>query len=135
MFNVDVAELFALADDKYAVMVVKHDFNPPKGEKMDHQTQENYYRKNWSSLVLWNTDHPANERLTVTKVNEEMGRYLHSFMWLKDDEIGELDSCWNHLVGYTEGEPKVLHWTDGGPWFEGMEDCLYNELWFAERDL
>lgn len=135
MFVEDVAKLFELADDKYAVMVVKHDFNPPKGEKMDHQLQENYYRKNWSSLILWNCSHPANYRLTRTKINEEMGRYLHSFMWLKDEEIGELPAGWNHLVGHSEGKPKALHWTDGGPWFEGMENVDYADAWRHEQSL
>ncbi len=135
MFLEDVENLFELADDKYAVMVVKHDFNPSKGEKMDHQLQEGYYRKNWSSLILWNCSHKANRRLTLDKINNEMGRYLHSFMWLKDEEIGELPSGWNFLVGHSKGEPKALHWTDGGPWFEGMENVDYADAWRRERDL
>jgi hypothetical protein len=70
VFMADVAELFALADDQYAVMVVKHEYTPQEGTKMDGQAQLVYGRKNWSSVVLWNCDHPANKRLSLADVQE-----------------------------------------------------------------
>ena len=33
IFKQDVADLFALADDKYAVMCAHHDYTPKEGEK------------------------------------------------------------------------------------------------------
>lgn len=135
LFLEDVKELFDLADDKYAVMVVKHDYKPEAGEKMDGQFQESYYRKNWSSLILWNCSHQANKRLTLDKVNQEMGRYLHSFMWLRDEEIGGLPEEWNHLVGHsTCKHPKAVHYTEGGPWFEEFKECEWAQAWFDERN-
>jgi len=113
----DIAELFALADDRYAVMCVKHVYRPKELRKMDAQRQTHYPCKNWSSLMLINASHPANRRLTVEMVNTLRGRDLHSFCWLERDDIGELPAEWNHLLG-EEGQashPKLLHYTLGTP--------------------
>ena len=97
---------------------------------MDGQLQVNYPRKNWSSLILWNCNHPSNKNLNVETVNKLSPQELHRFTWLKDDEIGELPLEWNWLVGwYKEGNPKALHYTEGGPWFENYRDCEYSEIW------
>lgn len=134
----DIAQLFALARKKYAVMVVKHEQPPaPDGtRKMDGQAQTNYARKNWSSVVLWNCEHPANARLTPEILNTWPGRDLHAFRWLKDDEIGELPAAWNHLVDVNPpcAEPKIAHLTMGGPWFKGWRfgSGSYDEQWLAE---
>ena len=64
LFTRDVAELFALADDKYAIMCAKHDYVPKNAVKMDGQKQVAYPRKNWSSCILWNCAHPSNRILT-----------------------------------------------------------------------
>ena len=42
VFLEDVNNLFSLADDRYAVMCVKHEFNPKPGLKMDGQGQTVY---------------------------------------------------------------------------------------------
>ena len=85
----DVDNLFALADEKYAVMCVQHDYKPKPGLKMDGQLQTVYPRKNWSSVVLWNCGHPSNEKVTVDSVNNPNndGAYFHRFSWLNDNEI------------------------------------------------
>ena len=133
VWTVDVAELFAQADERYAVMVVKHDYTPAPGVKMDNQKQMPYPRKNWSSMILWNCAHPANRAVTPDMVNKETGQYLHRFSWLKDEEIGSVDHSWNWLVGWykepKDGEPKVLHYTEGGPWFKEYRDCEYSNVW------
>jgi lipopolysaccharide biosynthesis glycosyltransferase len=133
VWTADVAELFAQADERYAVMVVKHDYTPAPGVKMDNQKQMPYPRKNWSSMILWNCAHPANRAVTPELVNKETGQYLHRFSWLKDEEIGSVDHSWNWLVGWykapKDGEPKVLHYTEGGPWFKEYRDCEYNDVW------
>jgi len=65
---------------------------------------------------------------------EISGAYLHRFSWLKDEEIGELDHTWNYLVGVYDDidVPKLIHYTEGGPWFENYRNCEYHELWKAE---
>jgi len=133
ILTTDIKELFDQADDKYAVMCVQHDYTPREGIKMDGQTQTIYPRKNWSSMVLWNCGHPSNRVVTQDFVNdiELNGAYMHRFSWLKDEEIGELDHTWNYLVGvYDDIEtPKLIHYTEGGPWFENYRDCEFNKLW------
>ena len=136
ILKTDIQELFDQADDKYAVMCVQHDYTPKEGTKMDGQKQTIYPRKNWSSVMLFNCSHPSNATLTQDLVNnpEINGAYLHRFSWLKDEEIGELDHTWNYLVGVYDDidTPKLIHYTEGGPWFENYRDCEFNELWKQE---
>ena len=133
ILTTDIKELFDQADDKYAVMCVQHDYTPKEGMKMDGQKQTIYPRKNWSSVVLFNCAHPSNARLTQDMVNdtELNGAYFHRFSWLKDEEIGELDHTWNYLVGvYDDIEtPKLIHYTEGGPWFENYRNCEFSLRW------
>jgi len=134
----DIAELQALADPDKAVMCVHHDHRPTEAVKMDGKAQTVYPRKNWSSLMLFNCDHPSVRRLTVEAANAESGAYLHRMQWAADDEIGELSQTWNWLEGSCEkpadGPPKVVHYTRGGPWFDNWQDVDYGDLWLAERD-
>lgn len=128
-----LVRLFDLADPKYAVMCVKHRHEPQEGVKMDGQAQTRYARKNWSSVALFNVEHPANKLLTVEMVNERPGRDLHAFCWLEDREIGELPAEWNYLIGHTQtnAEPALVHFTDGVPSMPGYEDCDYANEWRA----
>lgn len=132
----DVADLFALADPRFAVMCVKHDHRPPETTKMDNQLQVRYARKNWSSLVLWNWRHPANAALTVDVVNTVPGRDLHRFFWLTEEQIGPLPEGWNWLEGHSRPEVprKAIHYTRGGPWFEHLAGIAHADLWLAERE-
>ena len=134
LFLEDIAKLFALADEKYAVMCVQHNHKPPETTKMDNQAQLHYARKNWSSLMLWNCKHPANAALTIDVINTVPGRDLHRFFWLKDNEIGALPWAWNWLEGHSDPaiEPCAVHFTRGGPWFAHMKDCAYADLWLKE---
>lgn len=136
ILTTDIKELFDQADDRYAVMCVQHDYTPREGVKMDGQRQTVYPRKNWSSVMLINCSHPSNRALTKDLVNDPSitGAYLHRFSWLKDEEIGALDHTWNYLVGvYNNIEtPKLIHYTEGGPWFENYRNCEFHELWKQE---
>ena len=136
ILTTDIKELFDQADDKYAVMCVQHDYTPKEGMKMDGQKQTAYPRKNWSSVILFNCGHPANARLTQDMVNdpELNGAYFHRFSWLDDSVIGKLDHTWNYLVGVYDDieKPKLIHYTEGGPWFENYRHCNSHELWKQE---
>jgi lipopolysaccharide biosynthesis glycosyltransferase len=127
----DIEELFALADDRYAVQVVKHNHIPQNSEKMDGCEQAKYWRKNWSSVILFNCGHEANRKLSLEVVNSWPGYWLHTFSWLKNELIGEIPPEWNFLVGHTTGVryPKILHFTDGGPWMENWKDVPYGANW------
>lgn len=131
----DIAELFALADDRYAVMVVKHNHNAGPETKMDGQVQSYYSRKNWSSVVLWNCGHPSNQALTSEALNTWPGRDLHAFKWLGYEDIGELPQEWNYLVGVTppnELPIKIAHFTLGGPWFKDWKGGPLDDIWTDE---
>jgi lipopolysaccharide biosynthesis glycosyltransferase len=134
VWDCDIAELFKLADPTKAVMVVKHDHKPTSTTKMDGKEQTQYPRKNWSSVILWNCEHPSNQKLTIEDVNTKDGAYLHRFQWLHDHEIGELPAKYNFLVGWNKeaevGPPKAYHWTEGGPWFDKYKDCEYKDIWY-----
>jgi len=136
ILTTDIAELFAQADDRYAVMCVQHDYKPKLGTKMDGQTQTVYPRKNWSSAMLINCGHPSNAKLNMDLVNEPEinGAYLHRFTWLTDEEIGPLDHTWNYLVGVYDDikRPKLIHYTEGGPWFENYRNCEFHTEWKQE---
>lgn len=135
IFLEDINNLFNLKDDKYAVMCVQHDYKPKEETKMDGKQQTLYPRKNWSSLVLWNCGHPSNQKISKELINnpETTGKYLHRFSWLKDEEIGAIPHYWNWLVGWykepNDGNPKAIHYTEGGPWFENYRDCDYHQKW------
>jgi len=137
LLQTDLNELFDLTDDKYAVMVVKHDYTPLNQTKMDGRLQTVYPRKNWSSVMLFNCEHPSNKVLTKELVSDPSkdGGYFHRFNWLQDDEIGELHHEWNWLVGHYykhDGLPKLIHYTEGGPWFKNyfMQDL--SDVWKDE---
>lgn len=136
MVRRNLGDLFALADPTKAVMVVKHDHRPERAVKMDGQAQQQYPRKNWSSVMLFNCDHPSNRALTTEMVNELPGRDLHRFCWLADDEIGALDPTWNWLVGYSEplADPAIVHFTEGVPSMPGHEDNPFADEWRAELE-
>lgn len=131
----DIAELWSLRDERFAVMCVKHDYQPKTETKFLGQTQTKYQKKNWSSVMLFN-----NRRcraLTPDFVNTATGLELHQFKWLDgDDQIGELPSAWNHLVNEYNyrGDAKLVHFTDGGPYFDEYRNDDYAEEWFATRE-
>lgn len=143
----DPAALFRLLDDRYAVMCCKHLHEvPPGAVKMDGQAQLGaidprakgfYGRKNWSSMMAFNCEHPSNAGLTLELINSVPGRDLHRFCWLADDEIGALPLEWNFLVGHTDPQisPAFVHFTDGMPNLPGYEQCAFADEWRRERAL
>lgn len=133
----DVAELWALRDDRYAVMCVKHDHRPVEDTKFLGAVQTKYEKKNWSSVMLLNC--AKCRALTPEYVNTASGLDLHRFHWLESDElIGEVPHAWNHLVDYDPvrpvGEIRNLHYTLGGPYFKDYVNCGYAQPWFDERE-
>jgi len=131
----DVAKLWDLRDDRYAVLAVKHDHRPSETRKFLDQPQTAYGKKNWSSVMLFNN--ARCRALTTECVNTASGLELHQFKWLDNDAlIGELPHRWNHLVGYDAPTPGVslVHFTQGGPYFPEYADCEYAGEWRAARD-
>ena len=133
----DMADLWNLRDDNFAVQVVKHDHVPKETTKFLGQPQSKYEKKNWSSVMLFNNE--MCKALTPDFVNTATGLELHRYQWLDGDHlIGDIPHHWNHLVGYDEtvpaGEVSNLHYTIGGPYFDDYKDTDYAAEWFAEKD-
>ena len=131
VFLTDANNLFANLDTTKAVYCVQHDYNPPEGLKMDGQAQLQYPRKNWSSMMIFNNAKCT--ALSPDYVNSATGLELHQFKWLEsEDLIGNLGVEWNHLVGEYEysKNAKLVHYTEGGPYFKNYKDCHYADEWF-----
>lgn len=139
LFTTDVSTVLEGLDRSKAVYCVQHDYTPTYRMKMDGKPQAVYPRKNWSSFMIFNCDHPDVKALTPAVVNSATAAYLHRFEWVSDDsEIGALDIDWNFLEGeYPKPHyvPRVIHYTNGGPWFEQWQNCDFADLWLQERDL
>jgi hypothetical protein len=133
----DIAELWALRDSCYAVQVVKHDYAPQETAKYLGNEQDAYARKNWSSVMLMNC--AACTELTPRYVNTAPRLDLHQFKWLEGGDetmIGALPTEWNHLVGYgpTREDAALVHFTIGGPYFNGYQHCEFAPEWARELD-
>jgi lipopolysaccharide biosynthesis glycosyltransferase len=139
LFTDDVGDVFKMLDPSKAVYCVQHDYTPKFSVKMDGKQQATYPRKNWSSFMLFNCDHPDVRALTPNVVNTAPPAYLHRLEWVSDEtSIGALPLEWNFLEGeYPKPDrvPRVIHYTNGGPWFPEWQECDYAELWLQERDL
>lgn len=131
----DPEELMPYVDPAMAVSVVKHQQRHSAETKMRGQVQTVYPRKNWSSIAVYNCDHPANQRINLHTLNQWPGRYLHAFGWLADSEIGELPSEANWLVGEQEKpeRPIIAHFTMGTPDMPGKENSPHAEIWYEAR--
>lgn len=108
----DIAKLFEMKDDKYAVMVSK---NQLKFER--------------ASLMLFNC---AKCSMLTPEFIENAPR-LHDISWVEDSLVGDLPREWNHLVGYDKERenPKLIHYTQGVPAFSQTNDCEHADKWFA----
>ena len=131
VFERDPREMLREVPSRLPLSVVKHEHEPTRSVKMMEQAQNAYPRKNWSSVMLFNCDHPANRRLSLWDVNHRTRQELHSLYWLHDDEIGSLDPAWNWLVNE---QPKpdnlgIAHFTNGGPFNEGWPGAEHDDLW------
>lgn len=137
LFLEDIAKLTKILDPKYAIMCVKHLHTPNERIKMDGCEQTQYRRKNWSSLMFFNMEHPANATLDAGMVNFAPGSSLHSFSWLEDSDIGDLPEQWNWLEGHSplRIKPSAIHYTRGGPWFDNYVAIAYADKWLKESEM
>lgn len=105
----DIKELFDMADDRYAVMVVK-----------------NRQRFEWPSLMLFNN--AKCQALTPEYIQTGEPNLLQ---W---GEVGELPKEWNHCVGYDAPNPeaKLVHYTMGIPCFEEVKALEHGDSWKQE---
>lgn len=136
----DISALFDYHDPEKAVSVVKHDYKTRHRRKYlgtpMEAPNEDYPRKNWSSVMLFNCGHPENWRLTEHYVKNSAGYHLHRLGWLPDDLIGELPASWNVLIGEKEdGECNLAHYTLGIPSFLRYFESKYSDEWRSVREI
>jgi lipopolysaccharide biosynthesis glycosyltransferase len=133
----DIVKLWALRQPDKDVMVVKHNYRTRMTKKYLGAPNEDYPRKNWSSVILWNCNSYFNQQLTPDFVQHSTGAQLHRFSWLADDRIGELPPEWNWLPDEYGPNPdaKLLHYTLGTPCFHEFADTPQASEWHRERIL
>jgi lipopolysaccharide biosynthesis glycosyltransferase len=132
LWQCDIKELLQYIDTSDAVSCVKHSYvDCPSTTKMNGVKQEWYPKKNWSSLMLFNCEHPDCKNLSPQAVNTEQPRYLHRMEWTKENGVGEIPLDYNYLVDYYNfsKQPKALHFTDGGPWHQDYTKTSYAQNW------
>lgn len=145
LMRADVAELVEIVEherllhgDGPAVLACQHDYQPRSATKMGGIPQAAYPKKNWSSFMV--LDCAKCVSLSPRYVSVAQPSDLHRFNWLgqtpQHGHVASLPLEWNWLVG--EYEPnltaKNLHFTLGGPWLPGYEDCDHAQDWRDEFD-
>lgn len=133
----DITDLWNLKDSYKDVMVVKHDYKTKMPVKYLGSKNEDYPRKNWSSVILWNCNSFPNRKLTPEFVQQSTGSFLHRFSWLEDERIGSLPLEWNWLPDEygPNAEAKLLHYTLGAPCFHEFANTPMGDQWHRERIL
>jgi lipopolysaccharide biosynthesis glycosyltransferase len=133
----DINKLWELRDPTKDVQVVKHDYQTKMTEKYLGSKNENYPRKNWSSVILWNCSNHPNKKLTPEYIQKSTGAHLHRFQWIDDERIGELPAEWNWLPDEYGANPdaKLLHYTLGTPSFHEFATTPMGDEWHRERIL
>lgn len=132
----DISKLWDLRDERYAVMVVKHDYKTKHSTKYLGAKNDDYPMKNWSSVILWNCAHPANRVLTMDYVSKSSGSVLHRFEHLESAQIGEIPLSWNWLAieyGESSARPDLVHYTLGTPCFDDYADKNLSVHWHREH--
>ena len=129
----DIAEILSYINPALAVSVVKHDYTTKHPVKYLGAKNEDYPRKNWSSVMLFNCGAWRNKDLTPEYIMKATGKELHRFEWLTDKLIGELPRHWNWLADEYEYNEyaKIVHYTLGTPCFKDYQTKAYADEWFG----
>ena len=131
----DIAELWAMRLLDKDVQVVKHDYKTKMTTKYLGSKNEDYPRKNWSSVMIFNCNNYPTKKLTPEYIQKSTGAHLHRFMWTSDDRIGALPAEWNWLPDEygTNPDAKLLHYTLGTPCFHEFATTPMADEWHRER--
>jgi len=132
----DIVKLWNLRDISKDAQVVKHDYKTRMPIKYLGSKNENYPRKNWSSVIIWNCSSHSNRILTPEYVMKSTGSHLHRFEWLDGEMIGELPKDWNWLPDEfgPNQQAKLLHYTLGAPSFNEFKNTDQAEDWQDEYE-
>jgi lipopolysaccharide biosynthesis glycosyltransferase len=133
----DITKLWHMRNFLMDIQVVKHDYKTRMPVKYLGSKNEDYPRKNWSSVIIWNCESHPNRCLTPEYIMKSTGSHLHRFEWLQDDRIGSIPIEWNWLPDEFGPNPnaKLLHYTLGAPCFKEFADTDMAEDWHNEYNL
>ena len=134
----DVAELLTYIDENKTIMCVKHNHIVKKGTKFLGMPQSGYSFKNWTSVMIFNNT--KCKALTPEYVNNAPGLDMHQFKWIEhfdhEKDIRAIPPTWNYLCDseftgkdQIKETPKLIHYTEGGPFYEETQDCEYSGEW------
>jgi lipopolysaccharide biosynthesis glycosyltransferase len=119
----DITQLPKYLGTYDAIAVVPHEYRTKHPVKYLNQRNDDYPKKNWSSVMVFRCSHFHCRKLTPEKVEKSTGAYLHRMGWT--DRIGFLPEEWNRLVleQSVKGNEQLLHYTIGTPcWKEYAEN-------------
>lgn len=131
----DIAELWKLRNNVCDVQVAKHDYKTKMKEKYLGAKNDDYPRKNWSSVMIFNCSNYPSRKLTPDYIQKSTGAHLHRFEWTSDNRIGDLPKEWNWLPDEYGPNPnaKLLHYTLGTPSFHEFATTPMSDEWHRER--
>lgn len=129
----DILELPDLLERGCDVAVVQHCYSTKYPTKFLGQSNEDYPRKNWMSVVVFECGNSV-WRTLEEKAKGKPASYLHRLEFLPDDRIGDLPRTWNHLVGEYpyDTEAKIAHFTIGLPCWPAYKHWDYADEWRQE---
>ena len=133
----DIAKLWSMSEElgAFDVAVVKHDYKTKMTTKYLGAKNEDYPRKNWSSVMLFNCMTMPCRKLTPEYIQEATGSHLHRFEWTRDERVAELPKEWNWLAEEYDDNPdaKLVHYTLGTPCFHEFANTGMANDWHQER--
>ena len=99
-------------------------------KKFRGNKNEWYYRKWWSSMMVFNCEHPdVVENLTLENVNSKSPAWLHRMEWASS--VGKIPREFNHLVRYYNYDERAVavHFTEGTPMYKEYRNDDYAKEW------
>jgi hypothetical protein len=133
----DIAELWAMRNPFVAVQVVPHKYKTKHPRKYVGTGMEavnnDYPRKNVSSVMLINCSHYAWRKITPEAVESMSGAELHRFQFIPERYIDYLPVEWNWLPQEygTNDKAKLIHYTIGIPGFPQYSTTEMADDWRA----
>ena len=136
----DLCELIKLADPRYAVQVVKHNYKTKFPRKYRGTTMEcdnaDYHRKQWASVMLMNCSHSSWRGVGPHFVQNTPVLEMLQLRFLDDNAIGDLPMEWNWLADEmgSNTKAKILHYTAGIPAFDAHKNAPMSYTWRYYRN-
>lgn len=133
----DIAKLWQMRDSRKAVQCVQHDYKTKQSIKYLGAKNEDYPRKNWSSVMIFNCAHKDTRKLSADYIAQSTGAHLHRMAWTSDEFVGDLPLVWNWLVteyDYNDNA-RLLHYTLGTPCFDDYKGCDHSTEWHQELSI